>query len=390
MKRKLAIITLTACMAVLAAACGKADTSGEPEQEVQQEAAQDAGLRLTTVSAADMDNYITLGDYKGIEVTAAAEEVTDDQVEAMLRADMENNAQEVEDENAVIENGDIANINYEGTKDGVAFDGGTAEDYDLNIGSGTFIEGFEEGLLGAKKGEERDLNLTFPEEYPSEELAGQAVVFHVKVNAIKRPPEMTDDWVKENTSYQTVDEYKEGIRKDYQAQRKESAQIEAKSNAWNQVSEASEIKEYPEADLEKGRQGYQELMEQFAKQQGMTVDELLQTQGMSQEDFDAEKEEYAKTMVKQNLIVQAILDKEGITFESEAGQQALEAFLQEQGGLTLEELKEQYGEQAVNEAWGVMIAGDFIMENAKVTESLVTSDGKDGYDADADMELEIE
>lgn len=378
-------------MAISTAACNSANTQEEKTQEsTQDKETKNTGLRLTVVSAADMDQYITLGEYKGIEVNAAADEVTDDQVEAMLQANMESSAQEVTDADAVIENGDIANINYEGTKDGVAFDGGTAEEYDLSIGSGTFIEGFEEGLVGAKKGEELDLNLTFPEEYPSEELAGQPVVFHVKVNAIKRPGEMTDEWVAENTSYKTLEEYKESIRKDYQEQMKESAQVEAKSNAWNQVSEASEVKEYPKEDMDKGRQGYQELMEQFAGQQDMTLEELLQTQEMSQEDFDKEKEEYAKTMVKQNLIVQAIMDKEGITFESDKGQEALKTLLQEQGGLTLEELKEQYGEQMVNEAWGVMIAGDFIMENAKITESIATPDGKDGYDADADLDIEIE
>ena len=112
------------------------------------------------------------------------------------------------DENAVIQNGDTATINFVGTKDGEAFEGGTGNNYDLVIGSGTMIPGFEEGIVGMKKGETKDVSVTFPESYRNSELAGQDAVFQITVQSFKRPPELTDDWVAANTDYKTIDEYK--------------------------------------------------------------------------------------------------------------------------------------------------------------------------------------
>lgn len=145
---------------------------------------------------------MTLGEYKGVAYTPASVEITDEQVDKEVQKLADSNLVEVDRPAA---EGDTVNIDYVGKKDGVAFDGGTASGYDLKLGSNTFIDGFEDGLIGAVKGQKLDLDLTFPEGYPSEDLAGQAVVFEVTVNAVKTPSELNDDLVRANTDYKTLE-----------------------------------------------------------------------------------------------------------------------------------------------------------------------------------------
>lgn len=150
----------------------------------------------------DVSKYVTIGEYKGLTLDNTVEAVTDDMVDGRIKEELQNKAEEVTE--GSVQNGDVVTINYVGTKDGVAFDGGTANNYELTIGSGTFIDGFEDGIIGMKKGETKDLDLTFPEEYSSEELAGQEVVFKVTLQSFKRAPELTDTWVAKNTDCKSV------------------------------------------------------------------------------------------------------------------------------------------------------------------------------------------
>ena len=154
----------------------------------------------------------TVSEYRGVKINVAAPEVTDDEVDQKIQTNLKQNPNEVEVDRAA-QDGDIVNIDYKGTKDGEAFDGGTAEGQDLTLGSGSMIDGFEDGLVGAKKGETKTLDLTFPENYREESLAGQAVVFEVTVNAVKEKQDavLDDAFVQRTSDYQTVDEYKEGI-----------------------------------------------------------------------------------------------------------------------------------------------------------------------------------
>ncbi|WP_243130543.1 MULTISPECIES: trigger factor, partial [Roseburia] len=169
-----------------------------------------------------MSKYITIGQYKGLTLDNSVEAVTDDMVDGRVQEELQNKAEEVTE--GTVQNGDIVTINYVGTKDGVAFDGGTANNYELTIGSGTFIDGFEDGIIGMKKGQTKDLDLTFPEEYSSEELAGQEVVFKVTLQSFKRAPELTDDWAAKNTDCKTAEDYKKEIRKTLEEEAKTSAQ----------------------------------------------------------------------------------------------------------------------------------------------------------------------
>ena len=213
----------------------------------------------------------TVSEYRGVKINVAAPEVTDDEVDQKIQTNLKQNPNEVEVDRAA-QDGDIVNIDYKGTKDGEAFDGGTAEGQDLTLGSGSMIDGFEDGLVGAKKGETKTLDLTFPENYREESLAGQAVVFEVTVNAVKEKQDavLDDAFVQRTSDYQTVDEYKEGIRADLLAQKQKTAEQEMEQDVLQDIIDNS--------DFKFSRNGlsvrYNQMLKQYtnqAKMYGMTL-----------------------------------------------------------------------------------------------------------------------
>lgn len=231
MKKKTYLVVLALCTALAITACGtSADNKGETKSTAETQDTADktdsaesgsdsdknskdtASGDTRLVSVDDVSKYITIGQYKGLTLDNSVEAVTDDMVDGRVQEELQNKAEEVTE--GTVQNGDIVTINYVGTKDGVAFDGGTANNYELTIGSGTFIDGFEDGIIGMKKGQTKDLDLTFPEEYSSEELAGQEVVFKVTLQSFKRAPELTDDWAAKNTDCKTAEDYKKEIQQD--------------------------------------------------------------------------------------------------------------------------------------------------------------------------------
>lgn len=396
MKKRICMLVLALCMTASFTACGsKEDTKSSAEaknedtkeedsqesEESSEEATEDT--RIVSVAADEMDKYVKLGEYKGLDVQEDVQEVTDADVETQIEMNLSQNPVEVTDENAEIKNGDVANIDYEGKKDGVAFEGGTAEDFDLTIGSGSFIDGFEDGLIGAKKGETRELNLTFPENYQSEELAGQAVVFTVKVNMIKTTPELTEDWVKENTEYDSVEKYKEGVRKDLEKTNRETAQNTAMSNVWTEVMDNSEVVEYPQDDIDQAMKLFDDNLKEYAQQQNMETEEFLESQGMTREQFDEQSRDFAEYTVKQNLVVQAIMDAEKFTLVDDKSQDAEKELAANYGVEDIADLVKEFGRETVNQSIALTRVTDFILDNAKVESSIKTDDDKQGFDADA-------
>ncbi len=379
MKRKLCMILLSLCIACTAAGCGGKDASSK-KQEGQASSPVFEG-RLVSASEKELAKIVELGEYKGLAVDKTIEDVTDDQVEEQLRNILSTSTVEVEDPEAAAGEGDVVNINYTGTKDGTAFDGGTAEDYDLTLGSGQFIEGFEDGLIGAKKGETKELNLTFPEDYPNSDLSGQDVVFTVTVNAIKRIPELSDEWVKNNSEYDNIEDYKQGIREDLEASNQFSADSATKNEAWNQVLTNSDVKEYPDEDLDSAVKEYNDSINSYAEQMGQSVDEFLKAQNITQEQLDEESQQYAQYKLKQNLIVQAIMDSEGFTLDDEGCQKAASQ-MEKDYGMTLDDMIEQYGESTVKETIALTRVMDYLIENAEINTIAGSSDGKDGILAD--------
>ena len=178
------------------------------------------------------------------------------------------------------------------------------------VGNGQIFEEFENGVLDMKKGETKEITIDFASDYGDDTVAGKEVVYKVTVQNVRRAPELTDEWVTKNTDYTTVDEYKDSVYNKLEEDAKASAQEVLKNTAWTTLLENSEVKEYPQDDIDKAVDEFKKNMELYAKQADMTLDEFVESQGISQDDFDEQCQQYAQGKVKQNLIVQGIMDTE--------------------------------------------------------------------------------
>ena len=397
MKKKAVVAMLIMCMAVSAAACGKSsdtektttETTDTKDSEDSKEDSTDTDTKETDssegnrlVSVKDVSKYVTIGEYKGLELNRTSQSVTDDDVQAEINYDLEDNGTEVKD--GTVENGDTVTINFTGTIDGKEFDGGSAEDYELVVGDGEMIDGFEDGIVGMKSGETKELDLTFPDDYYEESVAGKAVVFKVTLQKFTRPAELTDEWVAENTEYKTVDEYRAAVKTQLEDTAVQTADYELYSDAWNEVQAASEIKDYPKEDVDAAKKSYQELNEKYVKDAGMEMADFLKSQGMSEEDYESECQQYAESKVEQNLIVQGIMDAEGLSIDDEETQKLKDDLIKEYGFASIDEMIETYGEQEVNESLALLRVERFIVDNANVTE--VAGDDADAVDEGYDLE----
>lgn len=397
MKKKAVVAMLIMCMAVSAAACGKSsdtektttETTDTKDSEDSEKDSTDTDTKETDssgesrlVSVKDVSKYVTIGEYKGLELTRTSQPVTDDDVQAEINYNLEDNGSEVKD--GTVENGDTVTINFTGTIDGKEFDGGSAEDYELVVGDGEMIDGFEDGIVGMKSGETKELDLTFPDDYYEESVAGKAVVFKVTLQKFTRPAELTDEWVAENTEYKTVDEYRAAVKTQLEDTAVQTADYELYSDAWNEVQAASEIKDYPKEDVDAAKKSYQELNEKYVKDAGMEMADFLESQGMSEEDYESECQQYAESKVEQNLIVQGIMDAEGLSIDDEETQKLKDDLIKEYGFASIDEMIETYGEQEVNESLALLRVERFIVGNANVTE--VAGDDADAVDEGYDLE----
>ena len=397
MKKKAVVAMLIMCMAVSATACGKSsdtektttETTDTKDSEDSEKDSTDTDTKETDssgenrlVSVKDVSKYVTIGEYKGLELTRTSQPVTDDDVQAEINYNLEDNGSEVKD--GTVENGDTVTINFTGTIDGKEFDGGSAEDYELVVGDGEMIDGFEDGIVGMKSGETKELDLTFPDDYYEESVAGKAVVFKVTLQKFTRPAELTDEWVAENTEYKTVDEYRAAVKTQLEDTAVQTADYELYSDAWNEVQAASEIKDYPKEDVDAAKKSYQELNEKYVKDAGMEMADFLESQGMSEEDYESECQQYAESKVEQNLIVQGIMDAEGLSINDEETQKLKDDLIKEYGFASIDEMIETYGEQEVNESLALLRVERFIVDNANVTE--VAGDDADAVDEGYDLE----
>lgn len=419
MKKKTYLVILALCAAMAMTACGTSagqkeetkstaesqDTADEKDSKAADSAESDSDKESTgtvsgdtrLVSVDDVSKYVTIGQYKGLSLDKTVEAVTDDMVDGRIKEELQNKAEEVTE--GSVQNGDVVTINYVGTKDGVAFDGGTANNYELTIGSGTFIDGFEDGIIGMKKGQTKDLDLTFPEEYSSEELAGQEVVFKVTLQSFKRAPELTDDWAAKNTDCKTAEEYRKEIRTTLEDDAKTSAQNTLRETAWNTVLSASEVKEYPQDDLDTAKTEFKTLYENYAKQGDMTLEDFVKAQGISMDDFEEQSSQYAEYKVKQNLIVQGIMDAENMTLEDEKSLSIQDELIKAYNVKDLAALVDKYGQAAVDESIGLLRVEDFILDNATVEEKVTAGDtegvngddpSEDGSSAEGTVDEELE
>ncbi|MDO4602585.1 MAG: trigger factor, partial [Eubacteriales bacterium] len=383
---------LTLCIAFAGTACGTKEKAAEEtktseEKTEDKKDAEKSGEATRLVSVKDIDKYITIGQYKGLSLEKVVETITDTEVEGSISQDLEMTKEEVKD--GVVEDGDTVTVNYVGTENGKEFNGGSAENQEITIGSGGYIPGFEDGILGMKKGETKDVPLTFPEDYIEPSLAGKDVVFKITLQSFKRAPELNDDWVAKNTEYKTVEEYREGKKKLLQENAEKMADSILYQTAWNQIYEASEVKEYPEKDVKEAYAEFETQIKSYAKQGGMELEDYLESQKVSQEAFEEQCQKYAEARVKQNLILQGIMDAEGMTLEDKESLAIQDELIQSYGAKDLASLVDTYGQVSVDITIGLIRVERFIVENANVEEK-ISENGTVGVSGNGSVSAEGE
>lgn len=343
----------------------KTDDAEETESDNTEDTSEDTPTTAELMAGIDVEKCVTLGDYKGVTVEKTIQSVTDEDVQNEIDNALANYPVEVDQ---AAKEGDTVNIDYVGKIDGEEFDGGSDQGADLKLGSGKFIDGFEDGLIGARKGETRTLNLTFPEDY-TQDLAGKAVEFTVTVNAVKEPlSEPTDQWVADNIEgYDNIADYKAGIRSEQEENNEQTADNQVRYAAWTQVIDNCTINEYPETLVEVGKKLYEQQVETYAKYAGMELDAYIESSGLTQEEYQSNMEEYGKNVAAQALVCQAICDKEGFAIGDDDYQKALQDMLTEYG-CTEDELIHTYGQDNVEQSIMLNRVSNLILENANVTE----------------------
>lgn len=343
----------------------KTDDAEDTESDNTEDTSEDTPTTAELMAGIDVEKCVTLGDYKGVTVEKTIQSVTDEDVQNEIDNALANYPVEVDQ---AAKEGDTVNIDYVGKIDGEEFDGGSDQGADLKLGSGKFSDGFEDGLIGARKGETRTLNLTFPEDY-TQDLAGKAVEFTVTVNAVKEPlSEPTDQWVADNIEgYDNIADYKAGIRSEQEESNEQTAENQVRYAAWTQVIDNCTINEYPETLVEVGKKLYEQQVETYAKYAGMELDAYIESSGLTQEEYQSNMEEYGKNVAAQALVCQAICDKEGFAIGDDDYQKALQDMLTEYG-CTEDELIQTYGQDNVEQSIMLNRVSNLILENANVTE----------------------
>ena len=389
MKKKIYLGMLAMCVALTASACGTTEKTATDTTAKEQDAkdtdtkeAEGKGAEVGSTRLVSVDNvekYITIGEYKGLTLDNAVDAITDEDVQAQIEQNLQDKAEPVSEG---AQAGDLVTINYVGTIDGKTFDGGTANNYDFIVGNGQIFEEFENGVLDMKKGETKEITIDFASDYGDDTVAGKEVVYKVTVQNVRRAPELTDEWVTKNTDYTTVDEYKDSVYNKLEEDAKASAQEVLKNTAWTTLLENSEVKEYPQDDIDKAVDEFKKNMELYAKQADMTLDEFVESQGISQDDFDEQCQQYAQGKVKQNLIVQGIMDTEGLSLDDKESLKIQDDLVEQMGASDLAELVDTYGQDYVDESVGLLRVEDFIISNANVSEKVALGDAV-GEDAEA-------
>lgn len=314
---------------------------------------------------------VKLGDYKGLEIEKQDTELTDDELQESIDHSLGHLAEMVVKEDGAVENGNTVNIDFTGSVDGEEFEGGQAEGYDLEVGSGSFIPGFEEQLEGMKTGEEKDVVVTFPEEYHAEELAGKEANFKTKVNEIKYKdvPELNDEIANElDSNAETVDEYKENLRKRLSEQKATEAENTEKEEAINKATENTTI-DIPEAMVNTELDRMIQEFGQRIQQQGLDLQTYYQISGQNEDQLREQMKDDAEQRVKTNLTLTAIADAENVEVSDEDIDKELEK-MSEQFNISVEDIKSTLGNtDIVKNDVRIQKVIDLLRDNAKYVES---------------------
>ena len=309
-----------------------------------------------------------LGKYKGVEIKKIEYKVTDEDVEHELGHMQEHNSRLISIEDRPVEKGDIANINFEGFVDGVAFEGGKAENHDLEIGSNTFIPGFEDQIIGMKIDEEKDIQVKFPDEYFSKDLAGKDATFKVKVNEIKKKelPTLDDEFAKDVSEFDTLKELKESIKKKQQEQNDERAKYETQDAVIKAVCENVKV-DIPSGMIETETENMLKDMEQRLSYQGLKLDQYLQMMGKTKEEMQKEYEPQAIEAIKSRLAIEAVIKAEKIEVADVDIDEKIKEMAKNYGRENDEEfLKNENVRNYIKQGLESEKAIEFLVENAKI------------------------
>lgn len=344
------------------------EITSSPEIDVVQ---IESGKPFIFTAVVALKPEVKLGEYKGVTVGKFSAEVTEDEVNAEIDKERDNSARMVSVEDRAVQNGDMTELDFEGFVDGEAFEGGKGENYPLTIGSGAFIPGFEEQLIGAELNKEVEVNVTFPEDYNAEHLAGKDAVFKctIKEIKVKELPELDDEFASEVSEYDTLEEYKENVRKGLEEKKAKQMKEEKEDAAMEAVVENAEI-EIPEAMLATEQR---QMYDQFAQRitmQGIRMEQYMQMTGSTKEGMLEQLKPQAEKKIKSRLCMEAVAKAENITASEEEYEEEMKV-MADAYQIEVDKVKEMLGEKekkSIMADIAVRKAIEFVAENAIETE----------------------
>ena len=342
----------------------KIEAVSKPDIDIEQ---MGKGQDLKFSAVVQIKPEVKLGKYKGIELKKVEYNVSDEDVEHELGHMAERNARIVTVEDRPVENKDITVIDFEGSVDGVKFEGGKAEGHELEIGSNTFIPGFEEQIIGMKIGEEKDIKVKFPDDYFSEDLKGKEAVFKVKLHEIKKKelPELNDDFAKDASEYETLAELKNSIKEKLETDNKARAKYETEEEAIKAVCKDAKV-DIPSGMIETELDNMVKDIETRLSYQGMNMDSYLKMIGKTMEDFRKEGKEQAEEAVKTRLVLEQIVKTEEIKVDDKKIDEKIEEMAKIYGRDKEELKKNEHFVEHVTLQLKQEAAIDLLVENAKI------------------------
>lgn len=326
----------------------------------------------------DLSKYVKVGNYKGLEYTSQKASVTDEEVDVEIQRRLQKAAKTENSKSGKVENGDTINISFVGKIDGKEFEGGSSESTDITVGTTQMIDGFVEGLIGKNVGESVTLNLKFPDDYGKTDLQGKAVEFKVTINSKKKisVPKLNTSFVKKNSKYKTVKEYKEGVKKELLNQKQKSIDSTVKQELWSRIINKSKAKKYPEKELNEAMSQANKLEESYkaqAQNYGMEWETYLKTvMRTDKKGFEKLKQEYAKNIVFNRMVMYSIARSENISLSNREYKKEILKIL-EDNGYDEESFKKAFGKDietyADEQNWRQKILFDKVLDK-------VMKDGK--------------
>ena len=340
------------------------DIVSSPKIEVTQ---IEAGKPFVFTATVALKPEVKLGEYKGVKIEKIDREVTEEDVMAEINRERENNARNITVEDRPVKDGDMTVIDFEGFVDDVAFEGGKGENYPLTIGSGAFIPGFEEQLVGAEIGKEVEVKVTFPEDYHAENLKGKEALFKCTVKEIKEKelPELDDEFASEISEFETLEEYKEDVKKNLTEKKEKDAKAARENEAVDAAVNASEM-EIPDAMLETQQR---QMVDEFAQRitmQGMSMEQYMQFTGTNYQQLIDQVKPQAEERIKSRLVLEAIARAENITASEEDFEEEMKT-MAEVYQMEVDKVKELMGEKEKKNIMldlAVRKAAEFVAENA--------------------------